>query len=377
MRFEDEPFIKVYVTDTVTWKMLSWQAQGLLLCLMRKLDRAGIIESKGYEPAKAVAAVLGWPLEVVREHLPELMEGEEPTVVVMKGHVVQPRYLEGQMARQSSSARSRAQRAKKRDIARAQALGIVTQGVVFIEDSQRKDGDNTTLSKQSYLFDGDETERPTSQRDVPSGDTASQNGTRKQSAGTRRDTREERRSDQSRRGGASVVNRSGEPSADDAQGPPETTEPDPIPDDIAQVYSAMDEARRKLYGRPMPQIQDSAALRAAVRRPMAECGVGVPDWLGAIQGQLEDLREKPEQKRKWLSLETLSRPENFLAALSWHRDAQELREARRRQADEERAAQAREADERRRADEVAAAEAARLADEVDFDAFVDAPQGAG
>ena len=44
MRWEDENYVRLYTRDTTDWKLLSWEARALFVLLMRKLDRAGILE---------------------------------------------------------------------------------------------------------------------------------------------------------------------------------------------------------------------------------------------------------------------------------------------------------------------------------------------
>lgn len=72
MRWEDERYVRVYTRDTATWKTLPWQARALLPLLMRKLDRAGLMELGG-EGASGIAAVLDLPATVVRPGLAALV----------------------------------------------------------------------------------------------------------------------------------------------------------------------------------------------------------------------------------------------------------------------------------------------------------------
>ena len=57
MEYQDEAWIKVFIRDTTTWLTLSHHARGMFLCLLRKLDRAGLMPLNGKEPAKVAA----WP----------------------------------------------------------------------------------------------------------------------------------------------------------------------------------------------------------------------------------------------------------------------------------------------------------------------------
>jgi hypothetical protein len=44
MRWPDESYVKLYTRDTPTWRAMAWQARALLPLLMRKVDKAGLME---------------------------------------------------------------------------------------------------------------------------------------------------------------------------------------------------------------------------------------------------------------------------------------------------------------------------------------------
>ncbi len=123
MDWSNERYVRVYTRDTVTWQLLSWQAQGLLLCLLRKVDRAGVLDIGAHAPERAVAAVTGWPLEVVEAALPELLKAGP--VEVSNGALVYPNYIAANEAKQSDAQRSRESRARRRDRARSQERGDI------------------------------------------------------------------------------------------------------------------------------------------------------------------------------------------------------------------------------------------------------------
>ena len=58
MNWEDERFVKIYVRDTGEWAMLSWDAHALLMPLLRKVDRSGVMQ-RGKPGRRALPAVLG------------------------------------------------------------------------------------------------------------------------------------------------------------------------------------------------------------------------------------------------------------------------------------------------------------------------------
>lgn len=127
LRYEDEAWIRLYVRDSMTWLSWSWQAQGLFCCLIRKLDRAGLMELEGHDPALVVSIHTRWPLEVVAKHLPELMRPDQtgvPTIDVANGCLIATRFVEAQNASNSTAKRSKEYRARKREMARAEKYGV-------------------------------------------------------------------------------------------------------------------------------------------------------------------------------------------------------------------------------------------------------------
>jgi len=112
MRFEDEKYVRLYTRDTITWKLLPWQSKCLLPLIMRKLDRAGILDL-GEDGIEGLAALLELPSEVVEEGLAGLIK--RGTCLVAGRTLVMPRFLEGQETPQSDKARQRAYRERARN----------------------------------------------------------------------------------------------------------------------------------------------------------------------------------------------------------------------------------------------------------------------
>lgn len=128
MRWEDEPWIKLYTRDTVTWRRWTWEARTVFLHLLRKVDRSGIIElGDEKDAAGAISLLIDVPPSVVDRALPQLLAGERPSVVVREGVVVLPAFIEAQSSSTSANQRARVHRERKRDYARAKALGVVVE----------------------------------------------------------------------------------------------------------------------------------------------------------------------------------------------------------------------------------------------------------
>jgi len=94
-------------------------AQALLCFLLRKVDRAGVMDLGGNEPARAVAAVVRMPLDVVERTLPELTKAG--VFEIGATAMVMPNYIEAQEAKSSDKQRQSESRGRRRDRARAGA----------------------------------------------------------------------------------------------------------------------------------------------------------------------------------------------------------------------------------------------------------------
>jgi len=119
MRWEDERYVRLYTRDTTTWKKLPWQSRCVLALLLRKLDRAGVVELDG-DGAEDIAVITELPLEVVEAGMPKLLE--KGVFVMTKSRIVMPNFMAAQEASQSDRARKR----KEREQARARALSDTT-----------------------------------------------------------------------------------------------------------------------------------------------------------------------------------------------------------------------------------------------------------
>jgi hypothetical protein len=120
MRWEDERYVRVFTRDTAELIALGWEARALLWELLRKADRAGLVEL-GRTGARGVAGLTGIPLEVVERALPILLE--DGCVTKGDGRLVLPNYIAAQETPQSDKARKREQRER----ARSDALHPVTE----------------------------------------------------------------------------------------------------------------------------------------------------------------------------------------------------------------------------------------------------------
>lgn len=126
MDWQNERYIRSYTRDTVTRKVWTWEARAIWDALMRKVDRAGVMDIGEFEPAEAVAAMIDIPLEVVSAHLPSILKSK--AVIVVGPCLVSPNFVEAQEANQSDKQRQAESRARRKDKAmRGDLLPDVTK----------------------------------------------------------------------------------------------------------------------------------------------------------------------------------------------------------------------------------------------------------
>lgn len=117
MRWEDERYVRIYTRDTPGLKVLEWESRALLWELLRKCDRAGIIDL-GKTGVKGLAKTVDMPVEVVETALKELVTAE--TVTLRDNILLVPKFIEAQEASSSDKERQR----KCRETARAKARAV-------------------------------------------------------------------------------------------------------------------------------------------------------------------------------------------------------------------------------------------------------------
>jgi len=118
MNYADEDYVRLYVADTVTWKLMSFEAQTVLLHMLKgRFDRSGVFEIGCHTPSRAVTAVTKVPEAIAEVGVAELLESG--TWVLGDGCIVWPRYVSGQTTPRTDKSRqreSRQNRAKQRTV---------------------------------------------------------------------------------------------------------------------------------------------------------------------------------------------------------------------------------------------------------------------
>ncbi len=125
MNWPDERYVRVYTRDTTDWLGLSWQAQGLFCLLLRKVDRAGLLDL-GKQGNAGLASHIGGP-SAWRDMEPALDELlRDGCVEVVGTSLVIRNFIEAQEAKQSDKVRQAESRNRRRDQVRHESPVPVT-----------------------------------------------------------------------------------------------------------------------------------------------------------------------------------------------------------------------------------------------------------
>lgn len=112
MDWANERYVRLYTRDTTTWRRLGWDGQCLLTQLLRRADRAGVIDIEDMAPAEAAELHTGAPPDVAERGVSKLLE---LGVMVHDGtRLVFPSYIEANETPQSDNQRQRESRERRR-----------------------------------------------------------------------------------------------------------------------------------------------------------------------------------------------------------------------------------------------------------------------
>jgi hypothetical protein len=141
--WSNERYVRVYTRDTDDWLCLSWEARALLGFLFRKVDRAGVLETK--RGARGVAAIVMMPPAIVATALPELL-ADGCVVEHELGYCI-PNFIEAQEAAQSDKQRAKESRERRRLRGRTSQpvtdRHVTSQNVTFESRSERPRDDSS------------------------------------------------------------------------------------------------------------------------------------------------------------------------------------------------------------------------------------------
>lgn len=126
MDWSNERYVRVYTRDTTTWKLMDWRGRVVLQLLIRKVDRAGVLDV-GHDGVLGLAAVLELPIDIAEAGIAQLTtsRGGTPTVLDTGTAYVLPNFIDAQEAPTSDPQRKRESRARRRDRALAVGRGLL------------------------------------------------------------------------------------------------------------------------------------------------------------------------------------------------------------------------------------------------------------
>ena len=111
MDWSDEPYVRLYTRDTTNWRRFGWEGQAVLSLLLRKVDRAGVLDLSELEPWEAVALAIGMPEEIVQTGVARLLK--LGTLAVRGDQLVIPNHLAAQTSTKSDKLRQKESRERR------------------------------------------------------------------------------------------------------------------------------------------------------------------------------------------------------------------------------------------------------------------------
>ncbi len=111
MDWSNERYVRLYTRDTATWRRLGWEGQSLLCLMLRKVDRAGVIDGV-VDAVDDLILMTGLPPDAVEVGYKALVRHK---VIVVNGDAIcLPNFLEAQETPKSDAQRQRDCRESRR-----------------------------------------------------------------------------------------------------------------------------------------------------------------------------------------------------------------------------------------------------------------------
>lgn len=151
MDWENERYVRLYTRDSSTWLLWPWQARAVFALLLRKVDRAGVMDIGEENPVEAVSAHVQLPIQVVEVGLPAILRKQ--TAVIDSGRIVIPHFMEAQEARSSDAQRQRDSRERRRALKKRDAapvLRVVTERDAPVTERDERSRSVTNCHNQSH-----------------------------------------------------------------------------------------------------------------------------------------------------------------------------------------------------------------------------------
>jgi hypothetical protein len=112
MDWSNESYVRVYTRDTTTWRRLGWDGQNVLMHVIRKADRSGVLDCEDIEPWEVVMLHCGAPEEAAKRGVEACLR---LGVIVHTGRaLVLPNFEAAQTATKSDKLRAKESRESRR-----------------------------------------------------------------------------------------------------------------------------------------------------------------------------------------------------------------------------------------------------------------------
>ena len=112
MDWSNERYVRLYVRDTKTWKLLGWEGQTVLCLLARRFDRSGLLDDVRDGEDVAIMIGYGFPESVAKIGLQRLLKRE--VFRLSESGLFWPNFMEAQETAMSDKQRQRESRANRR-----------------------------------------------------------------------------------------------------------------------------------------------------------------------------------------------------------------------------------------------------------------------
>src|SRR5688572_18187943 len=103
MNWSDERYVRLFTRDTLNWKRMGWQARCVLVMLMRRVDRSGVLELGDGWKVEDLAEVLDLPAHVCVSGYKKLKATGTVTASGFPPGIALPNFLEAQETRQTDA----------------------------------------------------------------------------------------------------------------------------------------------------------------------------------------------------------------------------------------------------------------------------------
>jgi hypothetical protein len=148
--WSNERYVRLYTRDTKTWLLLGWEGQCVFSLILRKVDRAGVLDDIRDGADLAVIFSNGFPIELAQVGLDRLIS--TGVVELTNSGLVIPNFIEAQETAMSNGERCRKYRETRRDRARAtqnvsrttQNMSSMTRGNTGRHEATHADTPNLT-----------------------------------------------------------------------------------------------------------------------------------------------------------------------------------------------------------------------------------------